>query len=41
LAELGFPVGAVIVNYLFLDATLNLMQLVGIGVLLYGLKKLA
>jgi len=41
LAELGFPVGAVIVNYFFLDATLNLMQLVGIGVLLYGLKKLA
>jgi drug/metabolite transporter (DMT)-like permease len=41
LAELGFPVGAVIVNYFFLDATLSIVQLIGIGILLYGLRKLA
>jgi len=41
LAELGFPLGAVIVNTIFLKATLQPWQLVGMAVLLYAVFQLS
>ncbi len=41
LAELGFPLAAVIVNWLFLDAVLLPMQILGIAILLGGVYGLA
>jgi len=40
IAELGFPVAAVVVNYFFLDAALSPMQLVGMAVVLFGVLRL-
>ncbi|MDP3880828.1 MAG: DMT family transporter [bacterium] len=40
IAELGFPVAAVAVNYIFLDASLSLVQGIGIAVLLYAIFQL-
>ncbi len=40
LAELGFPVGAVVVNYFFLNESLSLSQVVGIGIVLFALTRL-
>ncbi|MES2014666.1 MAG: DMT family transporter [Patescibacteria group bacterium] len=42
IAELGFPMAAILVNWIFLDAKLVPMQMVGIAILLaavYGLSK--
>lgn len=39
-AELGFPLAAVVVNYVFLDATLSLTQVIGMVVLLYSVMQL-
>jgi len=41
LAELTFPVAAVVVNWIFLDATLTLMQIIGSAVLLFAIAKLS
>lgn len=41
LAELGFPVAAVIVNWIFLDAALSPVQLLGTAVLLFAVYRLA
>lgn len=41
LAELGFPVAAVVVNWVFLDAILSPVQLIGIVVLLIALYRLS
>ena len=41
LAELTFPVAAVVVNWIFLDATLTSMQIVGSAVLLFAIAKLS
>ncbi len=41
LAELGFPMAAILVNWIFLNATLIPMQLVGVAVLLAGVYGLA
>ena len=41
LAELTFPVAAVVVNWIFLDATLTSMQIVGSAVLLFSIAKLS
>lgn len=41
LAELGFPVAAVLVNYLFLDATLTWVQLVAVSLILFAVSRLA
>jgi drug/metabolite transporter (DMT)-like permease len=40
IAELGFPLAAVVVNYFFLHAALAPMQLVGIAVLLLAVWQL-
>ncbi len=40
IAELGFPVGAVVVNYFFLDATLSLVQILAVAVLLFAVLRL-
>lgn len=40
LAELGFPLGAVIINAIFLDALLQPMQLLGMAVLLFAVFEL-
>ena len=40
-AELGFPVGAVLVNYVFLDAALAPIQLLAMCVLLFAVYKLS
>lgn len=40
IAELGFPVGAVLINYLFLDALLEPIQLLAMLVLLFAIYKL-
>jgi drug/metabolite transporter (DMT)-like permease len=40
IAELGFPVAAVAVNYFFLDAALNWVQLAGMAVLIYSIFQL-
>ncbi len=40
LCELAFPFAAVIVNWIFLDATLSWMQLVGGAILLFAITKL-
>lgn len=40
IAELGFPVGAVLINYLFLDAVLEPIQLLAMFVLLFAVYKL-
>jgi drug/metabolite transporter (DMT)-like permease len=37
LAELGFPLAAVVVNFFFLKETLVPMQFLGMAILLYGL----
>ena len=39
-AELGFPLAAVVVNYTFLDATLSGMQVIGMMILLYAVLQL-
>jgi len=41
IAELGFPVMAVIVNYVFLDAALAPMQMLGIVVILFAVFRLS
>lgn len=41
LAELGFPMAAVIINWYFLKASLLPIQLVGMGVLLFAVLRLA
>jgi drug/metabolite transporter (DMT)-like permease len=40
IAELGFPMAAVIVNWVFLDAVLVPMQLVGMGILVFAIFRL-
>ena len=40
LCELAFPVAAVVVNWIFLDASLTAMQIVGTGILLFGITRL-
>ncbi len=40
IAELGFPMAAVVVNWVFLDATLVPMQLVGMAVLIFSIFRL-
>lgn len=40
LAELGFPLAAVVVNYVFLDAALKPVQLAGMAILLYSIFQL-
>lgn len=40
LAELGFPLAAVLVNYVFLDAALKPAQLAGMAILLYAIFQL-
>lgn len=40
-AELGFPLAAVLVNYVFLHATLNSVQLAGMAILLLAVMQLA
>ncbi len=40
IAELGFPMAAVIVNWIFLDAVLVPMQLVGMGILVFAIFRL-
>lgn len=40
IAELGFPMAAVIVNWIFLDAALVPMQLVGMGILILAIYRL-
>jgi dihydrofolate reductase/drug/metabolite transporter (DMT)-like permease len=40
LAELGFPMAAVVVNWLFLDATLSPLQLLGMAALLFAIYEL-
>lgn len=40
LAELGFPLAAVLVNYFFLKSTLNYVQLIGMAILLYSVFQL-
>ena len=39
-AELGFPLAAVLVNYFFLDAALSLTQIIGMAALLYAVLSL-
>jgi drug/metabolite transporter (DMT)-like permease len=41
LAELGFPMAAIFVNWIFLGAALSFVQLVGVAVLLFAVYKLA
>ncbi len=41
LAELGFPMAAVVVNWIFLDAALSPIQLAGMAVLLFAVTRLA
>ncbi len=41
LCELAFPLAAVVVNWIFLDATLSWMQLVGGLILLFAITKLS
>jgi drug/metabolite transporter (DMT)-like permease len=41
LAELGFPMAAIFVNWIFLDATLSAVQLLGVAILLSGVYGLA
>ena len=41
LAELGFPMAAVIVNWIFLKDALSQMQLVGMAILLFAIFRLA
>ena len=41
IAELGFPLAAVLVNYAFLHATLNSVQLAGMAILLLAVMQLA
>lgn len=41
IAELGFPVAAVVINYFFIDATLTLVQLLGMAAVLYAVLKLS
>lgn len=41
LAELGFPLAAVLVNYWFLDAVLTWQQLLGMAVLLFAIVQLS
>lgn len=41
IAELGFPLSAVLVNYLFLNAFLSLNQMLGMLVLLFAIFKLS
>ena len=41
LAELGFPMAAVIVNWYFLKDALSLVQLLGMAILLFAVLKLA
>jgi drug/metabolite transporter (DMT)-like permease len=41
IAELGFPMAAVIVNWIFLGANLELMQIVGMAILLFAIFKLS
>ena len=40
IAELGFPMAAVIINWVFLDAALLPMQLVGMGILVFAIFRL-
>jgi len=40
-AELGFPVAAVLVNYIFLDAVLAPLQLLGMAVILFAVFRLS
>jgi len=40
IAELGFPLAAVVVNYFFLDATLSIVQMIGMIILLYAVFQL-
>jgi drug/metabolite transporter (DMT)-like permease len=40
IAELGFPMAAVIVNWIFLDASLVPMQLVGMSILVFAIFRL-
>jgi len=40
IAELGFPMAAVIINWIFLDAELVPMQLIGMGVLVFSIYRL-
>ena len=40
LCELAFPFAAVIVNWIFLDATLTVMQIVGGAILLFAITRL-
>lgn len=41
IAELGFPVAAVVVNYFFLDATLAPAQLLGMAIVLFAVFRLS
>ena len=41
LAELGFPLAAVLVNWVFLKTTLAPMQILGMSILLFSVFKLA
>ncbi len=42
LAELGFPMAAVLINWIFIkDATLSSMQIIGMALLLFSIYKLA
>ena len=41
IAELGFPLAAVLVNYVFLDATLSAVQALGMAVLLFAVFRLS
>lgn len=40
IAELGFPMAAVVINWIFLDATLVPMQLIGMAVLVFSIFRL-
>ncbi len=41
IAELGFPMAAIFVNWIFLDAALSGVQLIGVAVLLFAVYQLA
>ena len=41
IAELGFPMAAVIINWIFLDASLAPMKLAGMVIILFALFKLS
>lgn len=41
IAELGFPLAAVLVNYIFLDAKLSFVQALGMAILLFAIFRLS